>query len=100
MIRRLRRIGLVALFTVVAVLGLSPASPASAATGCSTGMSKLFGFVVVSCTGGSYAVEGRCKNWLGYQTYIRGPRVNAPQSSMAYCPSGYYPYYGSIIHYS
>lgn len=101
MLRRLRNLSLVMVLTAAVVLGVSPASPAAAATGCGTDISRLFGFVDASCKSGSYAVEGRCKNWLGYQQYTRGPRVNAPQLSLAYCPtSTYYPYYVSIIHYS
>lgn len=97
---RLRRAMFVLLFTVVAVLGLTPTGTASAATGCGGGTSVLLGAVLANCQTGTYASAGRCRNWLGYQAYVQGPKTRAPYTSIGYCPSGYWPYQGWVLQYS
>jgi hypothetical protein len=96
----LRR-ALVVLFTALVVAGLAPATSAQAAWGCSGYTSWLFNQHSATCQGGSFAVAGRCSNWLGYQVYVQGPRRWGYATSTVYCPSGYRPYgSGWILHYS
>jgi hypothetical protein len=100
MLVRLRRSFVVLLFAVAATIALIPAGTASAAWGCSANRMIMQG-VVANCQGGSYAVAGRCRNWLGYSAYIQGPRTSAPWSSIAWCPSGYWVDGNAwILHYS
>lgn len=100
LLSRCRRALVVALLTVVTVMGLSPAGTANAATGCGGGTSILFSAVLASCQTGTYAAAGRCRNWLGYQAYVQGPKTRAPYTSIGYCPSGYWPYQGWVLQYS
>jgi hypothetical protein len=97
---RLRRAVFVLLFSIVAMVGLVPAGTASAATGCGGGTSVLLGAVIAQCQSGTYASAGRCRNWLGYQAYVQGPRRSAPYTSIGYCPGGYWPIQGWVLTYS
>ena len=99
-LNRFRRSLLVVVFAGVAAFAVIPAGTASAASGCSGGTSVLFGAVMGSCQTGSYAVAGFCKNWLGYQAYVQGPRTSGGRTSIAYCPSGYWPTSGWMLTYS